>query len=235
MLLQIHNVSKTYANGQSTVLAVSEVSLHVAAGEFIAVQGSSGCGKSTLLLIAGALLKPDSGQVLVDGQDPYVLNPDARAEFRARTIGFVFQQFHLVPYLSVLDNVLAPGLALNSSAVEIRHRGRQLIERFGLSDRSQHVPAKLSTGERQRAAMARALLNQPKLILADEPTGNLDHQNADALLEYLAEFAADGGAVLMVTHDDRAVAHANRVIHLQHGKIVVRAISDQEAVNRRVQ
>ena len=219
MLLQIHNVSKTYADGQSGVRAVSDVSLHVSAGEFIAVQGSSGCGKSTLLLIAGALLKPDSGQVLVDGHDPYALNADARAEFRARTIGFVFQQFHLVPYLSVLDNVLAPALALDSSGVDMRERGRQLIERFGLSDRIQHVPAKLSTGERQRAAMARALLNQPKLILADEPTGNLDHQNADALLGYLAEFAAGGGAVLMVTHDDRAVTHAKRVIQLQHGKI----------------
>lgn len=224
MLLQIQNVSKSYENGQSTVRAVSDVSLHVSAGEFIAVQGPSGCGKSTLLLIAGALLKPDSGQVLLDGQDPYALNPDARAEFRARTIGFVFQQFHLVPYLSVLDNVLAPAIALNSSAVEARERGLQLIERFGLTDRRHHVPAKLSTGERQRAAMARALLNQPKLILADEPTGNLDHQNADALLGYLAEFAAGGGAVLMVTHDDRAVTHAKRVIRLQQGQIAEAAV-----------
>lgn len=174
--------------------------------------------------MAGALLKPDSGQVLVDGQDPYELNPDVRAEFRARTIGFVFQQFHLVPYLSVLDNVLAPGLALNASGAEAYDRGLQLLERFGLSDRSQHVPAKLSTGERQRAAMARAMLNRPKLILADEPTGNLDHQNADAVLGHLAEFAADGGAVLLVTHDDRAVAHAKRVIHLQHGTIAMPAM-----------
>ena len=226
MLLQINNVSKNYTNGQSTVRAVSDVSLQVSAGEVIAVQGPSGCGKTTLLLIAGALLKPDSGQVLVNGQDPYVLNFDARAESRARTIGFVFQQFHLVPYLSVLDNVLAPALALNSSAGETRERGLQLIERFGLSDRIQHVPAKLSTGERQRAAMARALMNQPKLILADEPTGNLDHQNADALLGFLAEFAADGGGVLLVTHDDRAVAHAQRVIHLQHGKIAEPSVVD---------
>lgn len=219
MLLQVHNVSKTYVTSPSTVRAVSDVSLQVCDGEFIAVQGPSGCGKSTLLLIAGVLLRPDSGQVLFDGQDPYVLNTDARAEFRARTMGFVFQQFHLVPFLSVLDNVLTPALALNSSTVEVRDRGLQLIERFGLADRRQHVPAKLSSGERQRAAMARALMNQPKFILADEPTGNLDHQNADAVLGYLAEFAAGGGAVLLVTHDDRAVAHAKRVIQLHHGRM----------------
>ncbi len=224
MLLQLNNVSKTYADGLSTVRAVHNVSLRVTDGEFIAVQGPSGCGKSTLLLIAGGLLKPDSGQVLADGQDPYALSPDARAEFRAWTIGFVFQQFHLIPYLSVLDNVLAPALALNASAVEAHARGRQLLDRFGLSDRSQHVPAKLSTGERQRAAMARALLNQPKLILADEPTGNLDHRNADAVLGYLAAFAAGGGAVLLVTHDDRAVAHATRVIQLQHGMIIEESV-----------
>ena len=232
MLLQIHNVSKTYADGQSTVRAVSDVSLRVSDGEFITVQGPSGCGKSTLLLIAGALLKPDSGQVLVDGLDPYALNPDARAEFRARTIGFVFQQFHLVPYLSVLDNVLTPALAVNDSAAELRDRGLQLIERFGLSDRIEHVPAKLSTGERQRAAMARALMNQPKLILADEPTGNLDHQNADAVLGYLAEYAAGGGAVLLVTHDDRAVAHSKRVIQLQHGRMAETVLPGGKPVNR---
>ena len=225
MLLQVNNVSKSYAGAQSSICAVNNVSLQISKGEFVAVQGPSGCGKSTLLLIAGALLKPDSGVVLVDGQDPYALNPDTRAGFRARTIGFVFQQFHLVPYLSVLDNVLAPALALSGAAAEIRDRGLQLIERFGLSDRSQHVPAKLSTGERQRAAMARALLNQPKLILADEPTGNLDHQNADALLGYLAEFAIGGGTVLLVTHDDRAVAHAKRVIHLQHGEVAEPMVS----------
>jgi len=220
MLLQLDNVSKAYADGPSTVHAVSDVSLQVADGEFVAVQGPSGCGKSTLLLMAGGLLKPDSGQVLVNDLDPYALRPDARAEFRARTVGFVFQQFHLVPYLSVLDNILAPAMALSESRAVTREHGIRMIERFGLSDRIQHVPAKLSTGERQRVAMARALLNKPKLILADEPTGNLDHQNADAVLTYLAEFAADGGGVLLVTHDDRAVSHAQRAIHLQHGRMI---------------
>jgi putative ABC transport system ATP-binding protein len=219
MLLLIDGVSRTYTDAHSTVHAVDDVSLQIAAGEFVAVQGASGSGKSTLLLMAGGLLKPDSGQVQVDGQDPYGLKPDARADFRAQNIGFVFQQFHLVPYLSVLENVLAPAMAVPGTEAETRDRALQLIERFGLSDRQQHVPTKLSSGERQRTAMARALLNQPKLILADEPTGNLDHDNADTLLGYLADFAADGGAVLLVTHDDRAVACAQRVVHLQNGRI----------------
>ena len=219
MLLVLKNVSRTYTDAQTNVHAVDDVSLQIAAGEFVAVQGASGSGKSTLLLMAGGLLKPDTGQVQVHGKNPYDLKPDARADFRAQNVGFVFQQFHLVPYLRVLENVLAPSLAVSGSEAETRDRALQLIERFGLSDRQQHVPAKLSSGERQRTAMARALLNEPKLILADEPTGNLDHDNADTLLGYLADFAADGGAVLLVTHDDRAVACAKRVINLQDGRI----------------
>ncbi len=230
MLLSIDGVSRTYTDSDSTVHAVDDVSLQVAAGEFVAVQGASGSGKSTLLLMAGGLLKPDSGHVQVNGQDPYCLKPDARAEFRAQNIGFVFQQFHLVPYLSVLDNILAPALAVSEPETRARARALQLIVQFGLSDRQQHVPAKLSSGERQRAAMARALLNEPKLILADEPTGNLDHNNADTLLGYLSDFATAGGAVLLVTHDDRAVACAQRVVHLQNGRIaepVVNAVSSR--------
>ncbi len=219
MLLQLDSVSKTYKDAHSTVHAVEDVSLQISEGEFVAVQGPSGCGKSTLLLIAGGLLKPDAGTVKVDDQDPYSMTPDSRAEFRAQKIGFVFQQFHLVPYLSVLENIMAPGMAANCTSSEIRERALHLTERFGLADRRHHVPAKLSSGERQRAAMARALLNQPKLLLADEPTGNLDHENAETVLNDLSEFAANGGAVLLVTHDERAVAHAQRGIILQDGKI----------------
>lgn len=220
MLLHVDNVSKSYADGKTKVSAVANVSLQLSHGEFMAVCGPSGCGKSTLLLIAGALLNPDSGQVIVDGQAPYQMKPDARAEFRARTIGFVFQQFHLVPYLSVLDNILAPAMAIAAAGTEVHERAIHLIERFGLADRRQHVPAKLSTGERQRVAMARALMNQPKLLLADEPTGNLDHRNAEVMLGYLSEFAARDGSVLLVTHDDRAVTYANRVINLERGRII---------------
>jgi ABC-type lipoprotein export system ATPase subunit len=229
-MLSIKDVSKTYRDGSRSVAALVGVSLEVTSGQFVAVQGPSGCGKSTLLLVAGGLLRPDEGQIDIDGQDPYSLSADGRAEFRAANIGFVFQQFHLVPYLNVLDNIMAPGMAAphrhekgggNGAASATRERATELMERFGLGNRSQHVPGKLSSGERQRVAMARALLNEPKLILADEPTGNLDHDNADTLLGYLSEFAEGGGSVLLVTHDDRAVSLAHSVIHLRDGAVVV--------------
>ena len=220
-MLSIKNVSKTYRDGSRSVVALDGVSLDVSPGQFVAVQGPSGCGKSTLLLLAGGLLRPDVGSIEVDGQDPYALSPDARAEFRATHIGFVFQQFHLVPYLNVIDNIMAPGMAAPRGAADTtREKAGQLMERFGLADRSLHVPAKLSSGERQRVAMARALLNGPKLILADEPTGNLDHDNADTLLGYLSEFAEEGGSVLLVTHDDRAVAQAQSIVMLRDGAVV---------------
>jgi ABC-type lipoprotein export system ATPase subunit len=220
MLLQLEQISKTYTGKAGQVHALNDVSLNLDAGEFVAVQGPSGCGKTTLLLTAGGLLRPDAGKVLIDGENPYELDPDARARFRGRSIGFVFQQFHLVPYLDVLDNVLAPTLALGDSQDDVHQRAWQLIEHLGLTDREHHVPSELSSGERQRAALARALLNKPRLLLADEPTGNLDHQNAEAVLGYLKEFAESGGAVLLVTHDDRAVPFAQRVIHLRDGRTV---------------
>ncbi len=217
-MLEIRNLSKTYRRGQpGEVRALAGISFTVDAGEFIAIKGPSGCGKTTLLLAAGALLTPEGGQVRIGGQDPYALGPEARARFRAETIGFVFQQFHLVPYLSVLDNVLAPALA--APLPGSRDRAEALIAQFQLQHRRDHVPAELSTGERQRAALARALLNQPKLLLADEPTGNLDRENADIILGALAAFAQNGGAVLLVSHDDHATRHAARTLRLREGKI----------------
>jgi len=216
--LQVQDLSKSYPGPKGIVRAVDGVSLAVSAGEFVAVEGPSGCGKTTLLLAAGGLLEPTTGQVLVDGQDPYVLSAERRAQFRAANLGFVFQQFHLVPYLSVLDNVLAPALAL--PAADAKERARELITHFGLQDRADHVPAELSTGERQRIALARALLNRPKLLLADEPTGNLDPDNARVVLGYLAEFAHHGGAVLLVTHDAAALSLAHRTLKLRGGRFV---------------
>ncbi len=217
MLLQISNISKIYRGNGRQVNALDGISLNVDAGEFVAVQGPSGCGKTTLLLIAGGLLAPDSGQIIVDGQEPYALTPNARADFRGSTIGFVFQQFHLVPYLNVLDNVLAAAIA--SGRTDAKDRAHQLVSKFGLEPRLHHVPAQLSTGERQRTALARALLNEPKVLLADEPTGNLDRENADAVLGHLTEFTNDGGAVLLVTHDDNAAHRANRTTLIQDGRI----------------
>lgn len=217
MLLDLQDLQKTYHTAKGDVHALDELSLSVDAGQFRAVRGPSGCGKTTLLLIAGGLLAPDAGKVLVAGTNPYDLPPDKRARFRADNVGFVFQQFHLVPYLSVLDNVLAPAMASNLTGA--RERAEELLGHFGLQSRSHHVPSQLSTGERQRTALARALLNRPKLLLADKPTGNLDDENAVAVLGYLKEFAADGGAVLLVTHDSRAVEYADSVTSIDRGKL----------------
>ena len=217
-LLQLEILSKSYSGPDGTISAVDEVSLTISAGEFVAVQGPSGCGKTTLLLAAGALLQPTHGRVLLNGQDPYALSPGQRAQFRASNIGFVFQQFHLVPYLDVLDNILAPTLALGTNG-NTRAHALELATQFGLTDRLRHVPAALSTGERQRVALARALLNQPKLLLADEPTGNLDEENGQVVLRCLAEFAHAGAAVLLVTHEPRVGEHAGRIVKMQGGKI----------------
>jgi ABC-type lipoprotein export system ATPase subunit len=218
MNLELQQLSRTYAGPTGPVKALDQVSLSLDAGEFVAVQGSSGCGKTTLLLTAGGLLQPTSGTVVIAGQDPYALSPEARAKFRAAHVGFVFQQFHLVPYLNVLDNVLAPSLALPSP--DARQRAGKLIERFGITHRISHVPSELSTGERQRVALARALLNNPKVLLADEPTGNLDPDNARTVIEHLKEFANEGGAVLIVTHDAAIAAQAQRIFRIQAGKTV---------------
>ncbi len=217
-LLQIEGLSKSYPGRRGTINAVSQVSLSVGAGEFVAVQGPSGCGKTTLLLAAGALLRPTHGQVLLNGENPYAMSPGQRARFRAVNIGFVFQQFHLVPYLDVLDNTLAPTLALGANGGALT-RALELTARFGLTERLHHLPAALSTGERQRVALARALLNKPTLLLADEPTGNLDAENGQIVLHSMAEFARDGGAVLLVTHEARAGEHANRVMKMSGGKM----------------
>ena len=217
-MLEVKNLTRCFEGPAGVVRALDGVSLGVAEGEFVAVHGPSGCGKTTLLLVAGGLLQPSSGQVTVDGEDPYRLPPEKRSRFRASKIGFVFQQFHLVPYLTVLDNVAAPSLAKPEPDAAARARG--LVSRFNLEDRIRHVPAKLSTGERQRTALARALLNRPKLLLADEPTGNLDVENAQNVLQYFADFAREGGAVLVVTHDTRAATYAHRTLEMQNGRLV---------------
>jgi ABC-type lipoprotein export system ATPase subunit len=171
-------------------------------------------------MAAGGLLEPTSGSVQVNETDLYQLSGDGRALFRAANIGFVFQQFHLIPYLDVRDNILAASLATGSGDEE---RADELLEHFGLAHRARHVPAALSTGEKQRTAMARALFNQPGLILADEPTGNLDRDHAEGLLEQLSSFTGDGGAVLLVTHDARVEEHTDRTVEIEEGRIVASA------------
>lgn len=218
MVLRLSNVSRSFKGPDGAVEAVSNVSLEVAPAEMVAVRGPSGCGKTTLLLMAGALLRPTSGKVTINGQDPYGLPPDARSALRAGSVGFVFQQFHLIPYLSVRDNVLAATVARPSA--DAGAYVEELIGRFGLAERKRHVPAQLSTGEQQRVALARALVNRPGLVLADEPTGNLDAENVGIVLTYLKEFTASGGGVLLVTHDSAVADHADRTLQMESGRIV---------------
>ena len=208
-MLLLERVVKTYPKGNRRVTALAPIDLTVRAGQFIAVEGPSGSGKTTCLLIAGGLLRPDSGKVVLDGHDIYAMTPNQLAAFRAQNIGFVFQQYHLIPYLSVLENILAPEAAQGRSNGQ--GRGRALAEQFGLEHRLDHTPAELSSGEKQRTALARALLFRPKILLADEVTGNLDHGNAQVVLGYLREYVKTGGSVLLVTHDREIAIQADLV------------------------
>lgn len=211
------DITKTFHTKKGEVGAVQSVSFDLSNGDFVAMHGPSGCGKSTLLLIAGALLSPDQGSVTIDGTDPYELGVEERSAMRGAKIGFVFQQFHLIPYLNVLDNVLLGELASDS---DLRDTAVNLLKEFQLEHRLHHTPSELSVGEQQRVALARALLRSPKLLLADEPTGNLDPENSEIILRHFSKFAENGGAVLMVTHEDVARQAANRSIELKEGKIV---------------
>ena len=218
-MLILSQISKHYRrNGQIAVRALEAVSLQVNGGEFVVVQGPSGSGKTTLLLVAGGLLAPTEGRVEFDGGDVYSLSQRRRDALRAGRIGFVFQQFHLISYLNVLENVLAPSLA-GPEPARAEERAQELLARFKLTARQNHFPAELSTGERQRVCLARALLNRPVLLLADEPTGNLDRENARIVLDCLGDFARSGGSVLMATHSREAASCGNRLLTLEEGKL----------------
>ena len=211
-MLLLDKVRKTYPKGDLRVTALALTDLAVHPGEFVAVQGPSGSGKTTCLLVAGGLLRPDGGKAFIAGHDLYGMSRDQLAVFRSQNIGFVFQQYHLIPYLTVLENILAPEAALGLPGTE--GRGRELAEQFGLEHRLNHTPAELSSGEKQRTALARALLFRPKIVLADEITGNLDYDNARNVLSYLRGYVHTGGSVLLVTHDREIARQADRVQNL---------------------
>ncbi len=216
-ILQIQNVGKYYGRGGKQVIAIEDISMQVEQGLFKIIRGPSGSGKSTLLLAAGGLLHPDTGKVLVEQQDLYALSPDERTLFRGRNIGFVFQQFYLVPYLTVAENVKMPGIALEIPNLD--ERARDLLERFRLGHRLEHFPSELSIGERQRVALARALIAEPGILLADEPTGNLDVDNEQIIVDCLREYARNGGAVLMATHGLRTDGF-DEVFQLEDGRLM---------------
>jgi putative ABC transport system ATP-binding protein len=222
-MIELAGVSKVYRTTHGEVRAVDDVTLAIDAGEFVALKGHSGSGKSTLLALLGGLALPNAGSIVVAGHNVGKLSSSERARFREQNVGFVFQMFHLLPYLSVLDNVLVAAAAASRAAS--RGYAKQLLNDFGMNERITHRPSQLSAGERQRVAMARALLNRPKLLLADEPTGNLDEKNAEALLDFLSGFHREGGTIVLATHDERAAERADRIIELSSGKVVSSADS----------
>ena len=216
-MLILRDLTKTYRTRAGEVKALDGVSLRIDKGEFVAVCGPSGSGKTTLLMMIAAMLRPSQGTVRFNGRDVYEMTGPARAKFRAKNIGFVFQMFHLVPYLNVVENVLLAAGAVHGR--DGKTRAEELLQRLGLQHRIGHRPSELSAGEKQRTAIARALLNQPKLILADEPTGNLDLENARCVLEHLQSFQRDGGTVIVATHGPAAKEFATRTIDLQDGQL----------------
>ncbi|HSH16160.1 MAG TPA: ABC transporter ATP-binding protein, partial [Verrucomicrobiae bacterium] len=203
-------IERRFPGARGEVAALAGVSLTVERGEFVAVKGPSGCGKSTLLLALGGMQRPSAGRVVLEGQDLYALPAPHRNRIRAERIGFVFQLFHLIPFLTVRENIVA-GLPPGTPAAEPARRIDELMDQLGLQQRAGERPGTLSAGERQRVALARALIKRPALILADEPTGNLDPENAGEVFRHLAAFQHAGGTVVVVTHGNDAQPHAGRV------------------------
>jgi putative ABC transport system ATP-binding protein len=219
--LVAENVSKVYqdAGRESAVQVLSDVSLEIKEGEFVALTGPSGSGKSTLLTIVGAMNHPTEGRVVVDGIDVYALDDEKRADFRREYLGFVFQQHHLMPYLNALENAMLPLATIGTSAREKRERAAQVLERVGLEDKAERLPNQLSGGEQGRLAIARALINDPPLILADEPTGALDTKTGREIMETFLSLNAQGQTVFMVTHNPDNAALAHRIIHIVDGRL----------------
>jgi ABC-type lipoprotein export system ATPase subunit len=221
-LVEVRGVSKSFRTGDHKVRVLDGVHLSVAAQESVAIVGPSGSGKSTLLNLLGTLDQPDQGTIVIDGKNLSMMAGDELARFRNRNIGFVFQSHHLLPHLTVLENVLVPVLAQASEASEeVLLRATQLLQRVGLADREKHLPGRLSGGERQRVAVVRALINRPRLILADEPTGALDRVSAAEVGRLLIELNREHGITLIVaTHSEELAARMDRVLTMENGTLV---------------
>ncbi len=218
-VIQTENLRRTYAVGHSTVLALRGVNLEVENGEFVALMGPSGSGKSTMMHLLGCLDTPTAGRYLLEERDVSKLSKDERARVRNERIGFVFQTFNLLPRLTALENIALP-LLYGKKAGNAGQRAAEMLQRVGLTARAQHRPNELSGGERQRIAIARALAADPALVLADEPTGNLDSKTGEEIMRLLVEVSREGRTILMVTHDAKVAAHASRLLLMQDGEIV---------------
>lgn len=218
-MIELSAVTRSYAMGGSEVRALAGVDLGVGAGEFVAITGPSGSGKSSLLNLLGCLDRPSSGHYRLDGEAVATLDDERVSDLRSRKIGFVFQSFFLLPRLTVLENVLLPLRYARAADPGAAGRARQLLERVGLSDRLGHRPNELSGGQQQRAAIARALIRQPRLLLADEPTGNLDSKSTADVLKLFEELHGEGQTIVLVTHDADVAARAPRHVRLRDGRI----------------
>ena len=210
---------KTFGAGASAVPAVSEISFQIAPGEFIAIMGESGAGKSTLLGILGAMNAPSSGRLLVDDIDVYRLHPEQLADFRREYLGFVFQSFHLVSYLSVIENVMLPLTVTRRSKTEKRAMALEALSRVGLTEKADRLPGEISGGEKERVAVARAIVNEPPILLADEPTGNLDSRNSREIMHLFHHLNDGGMTIIMVTHSAECAAYARRIMQLSDGRL----------------
>ncbi len=218
-MLRIETVSKTFVRKDARVVALHPTTLHIPSGQYVAIVGRSGSGKTTLLSILGGMLTPTAGKVRFENDSLYDLSLSARTALRRRKIGFVFQTFNLVPYLTALENVQVPLYLANLRPREQRRRAADLLDRVGLADRMQHKPGELSVGQQQRVALARTLANDPALILADEPTGNLDPETREQVLAMFDDIHHEGRTLMLVTHDHAAAARAERILSLVDGRL----------------
>lgn len=218
-LIELSSVNKRYHNGADCVTALQDFNLAVNEGSFLGVMGPSGSGKSTLLSVLGCLTSPSSGSVLIDNIDVYALSKEKQADFRREYLGFIFQSHNLIPYLNALENVMLPLAVAKLSSAEKRERASAMLKRVGLPDRMLHLPQQLSGGEQERVAIARSLVNNPPLLLADEPTGSLDSATSEQVMTLLSELHQDGQTIIMVTHNRENQKWFDRTIYLRDGMV----------------
>ena len=218
--LVVEGISKTFGTGETAVNALANINFDIDAGEFVAVMGESGAGKSTLLGILGAMSAPTTGRLVVDEIDVYSLRPEQQTDFRREFLGFIFQSFHLVPYLTVIENVMLPLAVKNITRKERFDMAKVALEQVGLEGKADRLPNQISGGESERVAVARAIVNEPPILLADEPTGNLDSQTTQEIMLLLDRLNRKGMTIIMVTHSRACADYAHRLIHISDGKLM---------------